>query len=63
MVGLICIVVVVGLIYYKFYPQFDFIYINGRKHLIVWYWEQYSSSNKYRNYNNGSNVNNYKILI
>ena len=54
MVYLIIFGVIVGILYIRYEFEFDVIYINGKKHLIVWYWTSTVPSEMYRE---------YKILI
>lgn len=54
MLYLIILGVIVLMLYIRYEFEFDMIYIDGKKHLIVWYWTSTVPSEMSRD---------YKILI
>ena len=41
MIWILIALIIVFFIYFKYEPQFDIIFIGGKKYLIMWYWNKY----------------------
>ena len=49
MIWILIALIVIIVARFKYEPQFDIIFINGKKYLIVWYWCKYLNE-IHRNY-------------
>lgn len=49
MIWILIALIVIIVVRFKYEPQFDIIFINGKKYLIVWYWCKYLNE-IHRNY-------------
>lgn len=50
MLYLIVLGIIVLMLHIRYEFEFDIIYIDGKKHLIVWYWTSSVPSKMYRDY-------------